>query len=59
MAAVMNEEQFEQLLWKACKSITPEEQAAVLAIVDQHEGIVHRADGYGNRLLPGPPKAGA
>ena len=51
MAAVMDEEQFMQLLWKARKSIASEEQAAVLAIVDQHEGIVHRADGYGNRLL--------
>ena len=51
MAAVMNEEQFKQLLWKARKSVTPEEQAAVLAIVDQHEGIVHRANGDGERLL--------
>ena len=49
MAAVMDEEQFMQLLWKARKSITPEEQAEVLAIVDQHEGIVHRANVGGNR----------
>ena len=51
MAAVMDEGQFAQFLWKACKSITSEEQEAVLAIVDQHQGIVHRANGDGERLL--------
>ena len=51
MAAAMNEELFAQFLTQACATITPEEQAAVLAIVDQHGLIVHRANGSGNRLL--------
>jgi len=51
MAAAMYEEQFKQLLEQACLARTTKEQAAVLAIVDQHEGIVHRATGGGNRLL--------
>jgi hypothetical protein len=51
MAAVMNEEQFEQFMGRAYNAKTAEKQAAVLAIVDQHEGIVHRANGGGSRLL--------
>ena len=47
----MNEEQFKQLLIQAYRANSTEKQAAVLAIVDQHEGIVHRAHGDGNRLL--------
>ena len=51
MAAAMNEEQFKQLMGQVYSANTPEKQAAVLFIVDQHEGILHRAHGDGNRLL--------
>ena len=51
MAAV-NDEEFRHLLYKASKADTAEKVAAVLAVVDQHEGIVHRARPEdGSRLL--------
>ena len=51
MAAVMNEEQFSQFMGQFYSANTAEKQVAVLAIVDQHEGIVHRANWDGVRLL--------
>jgi hypothetical protein len=51
MAAVMNEVKFDGLLLKAYDADTAENVAEVLAIVDQHEGIVHKADASGSRLL--------
>ena len=51
MAAAMNDEQFEEFLGQARRANTPEKQTAVLAIVDHHAGIVHRADEKGFRLL--------
>ena len=47
----MNDGEFNNLLNKAYHANTAEKVAEVLAIVDQHEGIVHRADGNGWRLL--------
>jgi hypothetical protein len=47
----MNEEQFVRFLTQAKHAKMAKKQAAVLAIVDQHEGMVHRADEDGDRLL--------
>jgi len=44
-------EQFTQFLVHAQNAYTPEKQAAVLAIVDQHVGIVHRNNEKGFTLL--------
>jgi len=51
MAAVMNDDEFYKLSLKANYANTAEKVAEVLSIVDQHEGIVHRADENGYRLL--------
>ena len=52
MAGVMNDGEFRQLWAEAYKADTAEKVAEVLAIVDQHEGIVHRGHpGGGSRLL--------
>ena len=51
MAAVMNNYEFGNLLQQADLASTAEYVAEVLSIVDQHEGIVHRANEGGSRLL--------